>query len=88
MAKISIHGMDKKSVMVVSRAVYDEIELRLRMTANEAPFHIRESTGDDIIDMVGICLARDTNPEHVDGPETDLKTMLIQEGERLDKESP
>lgn len=78
MAKINIDTPQTKSfnVLKISKAAWDEIEIRLRLRTDESPFHLMHKNAGDLIDMNGICLAIDPAFQTSLEPITDLKTLL------------
>jgi hypothetical protein len=86
MAKIAINTT-RYVVMKVSPAVFEEIELRLRMTTNEHPFHLMDTGQGRIIDMSGLCIAPDPELAMQAGPMVDLKAMIDEaEKNRISRE--
>ena len=77
------------TVLKVSPAVFNEIELRLRLSQDEHPFHLMDTGQGKMIDLAGFVISPDDSLLTTSTPINDLKTLLDQKvRDAVAKEDP
>jgi len=64
------------ALLKVSPSVFLEIELRLRLSGSDHPFHLMDTGAGTLIDMAGICITPDLDIPVTDPPIVDLRVLL------------